>query len=111
MRVLNSSPLEAVHGFEYSSQYREPEKEFLLLSRQARDADFIVLYEPNHGESKLSRYERFDVFDEKGKKVKDALGVRLNLSGKPYEVILNPDQIIVKTVKGMTRKALSIEVQ
>ena len=111
MRVLNSSPLEAVHGFEYSSQYIKPEKEFLLLSRQARDADFIVLFEPNHGKSKLSMYERFDVVDEKGNKVRDTLGIRLNLSGKPYEVILNPNQINIKTVKGMTRKALSIEVQ
>ncbi len=111
MRVLNTSPLEAVHGFEYSSQYRGPEKEFLLLSRQARDADFVVLYEPNRGESKISRYERFDVVDENGTKVRDALGVRVNVSGKPYEVILNPDQAIVKTARGMTRKALSIEVQ
>lgn len=111
MRVLNTSPLEAVHGFEYSSRYRGPEKEFLLLSRQARDADFVVLYEPNRGESKISRYELFDVVDENGTKVVDVLGVRVNVSEKSYEVILNPDQAIVKTVKGVTRKALSIEVQ
>ena len=111
MRVLNTSPLEAIHGFEYSSQYTKPEKEFLLLSRKARDADFIVFFEPNRGESKLSKYERFDVVDENGAKVRDALGIRANIAGKSYEVILNPDQATVKTVKGVTRKALSVEVQ
>ncbi len=111
MRVLNTSPLEAVHGFEYSPRYRGPEKEFLLLSRKTRDADFIVLFEPNRGRSKLSKYEKFDVVDDKGIIVRDALGVRVNISGKPYEVILNPGRTFVKTVKGMTRKALSIEVQ
>ena len=111
MRVLNTAPIEAVHGFEWSRQYRGPEKEFLLLSRKASNADFVVLYEPNRGESKLSRYERFDVVDENGVKVSGFLGVRVTLSGKPYEVILNPDEVAVKTVRGATRKALSIEVQ
>ncbi|MDP2984927.1 MAG: heparinase II/III family protein, partial [Candidatus Latescibacter sp.] len=111
MRVLNTASVEAVHGFEWSRQYRGPEKEFLLLSRKARNADFVVLFEPNRGESKLSRYERFDVVDENGAKVSGSLGVRVTLSGKPYEVILNPDEMAVKTVRGATRKALSIEVQ
>jgi len=111
MRVLNSSPLEAVHGFEYSRQYTKPEKEFLMLSRKAKNADFIVLFEPNRGESKLSKYERFDVAGERGAKVADALGVRVTVAGKTYEVIVNPDQAPVKTAKGMTRKALSVEVQ
>jgi len=111
MRVLNASPLEAVHGFEYSRQYTKPEKEFLMLSRRAKDADFIVLFEPNHGGSKLSKYERFDVTGEQGAKVADATGVRVTVAGKSYEVIVNPGQAPVKTVKGMTRKALSVEVR
>ena len=81
------------------------------MSRKARDADVVVLFEPNRGESKLSRYERFDVVDEKGTKIRNALGIRVNISGKPYEVILNPDQTRVQSVRGVTRKALSIEVQ
>ncbi|MCE5248815.1 heparinase II/III family protein [bacterium] len=111
MRVLNTAPVEAIHGFEFSRQYRGPEKEFLLLSRKARNADFIVLFEPNRGESKLSRYERFDVPDEKGAKVAGATGVRLTLAGKTYEVILNPDEAAVKTVGGVTRKVLSVGVE
>jgi len=112
MRVLNAAQIEAVHGFEWSRQYSAgPEKEFLLLSRKARNADFVVLYEPNRGESKISRYERFEVVDEKGVKVTGALGVHITLAGKSYEVILNPDETAVKTVRGATRKALSIEVE
>jgi hypothetical protein len=111
MRVLNAAPLEAIHGFEYSRQYKEPEKEFLLLSRKARDADFVVLFEPNRGQSKLSRYEKFDVIGENGAPVGNALGVRATIAGKSYEVILNPDYASVKTVRGMTRKALSVEVK
>ncbi len=111
MRILNATPLEAVHGFEYSQQYKGPEKEFLMLTRKASNTDFVVLFEPNYGASKLSTYERFDVVNDKGAKVGNALGVRVGISGKTYEVILNPDQATVKSVKGATRKALSAEVQ
>ena len=48
---------------------------------------------------------------EAGAKVRDALGIRADIAGKSYEVILNPNQATVKTVKGVTRKALSVEVQ
>ncbi len=111
MRVLNASPLEVVHGFEYAHQYTNPEKELLLLSRKTRDADFIVLFEPNRGKSKLTRYEKFDVIDANGANIRDALGIRAIIAGKSYRVIVNPNQKSVKTVKGMTRKAMSIEVE
>ena len=32
-----------------------------------------------------------------------------DLDGKKYEVILNPDEVPVKTVKGLTRKVLSVK--
>ena len=111
MRVLNDSPLEAVHGFEWSRQYKKPEKEFLLLSRKARSADFIALLEPHFGESQVSKYERFIVKDKNGMTVENALGLHLTLAGKACEIILNPDEENVKTVKGTTRKVLSIEVK
>jgi hypothetical protein len=111
MRVLNTVPLEAVHGFEWSHQYTTPEKEFLLLSRTARNADFVVLFEPHRGESKLSEFMRFPVTDETGNTVEGALGIRITLDGKQYEVILNPDKARVKTCMGSTRKVLSVEVE
>ena len=110
VRVLNTEPMEVIHGFEWSRQYTtQDEKEFLLMRRKAQNADFIVLFEPNRGESKLSDLERFTVRGENGGTVKGALGVRATLNGKKYEVILNPDEVPVKTVKGSTRKVFSIE--
>ncbi|MFC1528802.1 heparinase II/III family protein, partial [Candidatus Latescibacterota bacterium] len=111
MRVLNNAPVEVIHGFEWSRQYRTPEKQFLLMSRTARNADFVVLFEPNRGNSKLSRFERFTVQDENGNTVDEALGLHINLAGKSYEVIMNPDRKGIKTVKGSTRKVLSVEVE
>jgi len=109
MRVLNDEPLEAIHGYEWSRQYRKPEKEFLLLSRRARNADFIVLFEPHRGKSRVSRFERFPVEDENGGRIGDALGVRLTLNGRSYEIILNPERRSVRTLRGATRKVFSVE--
>lgn len=110
MSVLNNEPLEVIHGYEWSRQYRTPQKEFLLLSRKAKNADFVVLYEPHRGKSDVSEFERFSVSGENGATVEDALGLKLTLNGKHYEVILNPDRDSVMTIKGSTRKVLSIEV-
>ena len=110
MRMLNSAPLEVIHGFEWSYQYRTPDKEFLLLSRKSREAEFIVLYEPYLEKSKLSQYERLTVLDENGKTVMGAIGLLITLAGKPYEIIFNPDGNMVKTVKGFTRRVMSIEI-
>ena len=111
MRVLNTEPLEAIHGFEWSRQYNKPEKEFLMMSRKAKNADFVVLYEPYTGESKLNMFERFEVKCGKGQPVEGALGVMIVLDGKPYEIILNPYEAEVKTCKGVTRKVLSVVVK
>ena len=111
MRVLNTEPLEAIHGFEWSRQYNKPEKEFLLMSRKARNADFVVLYEPHTGESKLTMFERFEVKCDKGQPVEGALGIMIVLDGKPYEIILNPYGAEIKTCKGVTRKVLSVVVK
>ena len=110
MRVLNNAPLEVVHGFEWSRQYTAPEKEFLLLSRKAKNADFVVIFEPHSGQSRLSGYERFTVLDENGRTIKGALGLHISLGEKSYEVILNPDRNTVKTVKGPKQDVLSVEV-
>jgi len=110
VRVLNTAPIEVIHGFEWSRQYTKPEKEFLLMSRKTRNADFVVLFEPYRGSSKLSQYERFDVLNENGKAVKGALGLHVTLDGKPYEVILNPEKEAVMTIKGSTRKVISVKV-
>ena len=108
MRVLNDEPLEAVHGFEWSRQFRTPEKEFLLLSRTAKNADFVVLYEPYRNRSKLSEFKRFDVQNEIGETIAGAIGVLVTLDGKSYEVILNPDTQSIQTVKGASRNVLSV---
>ena len=110
MRVLNNAPLEVIHGYEWSRQYRTPEKEFLLLSRKAKNADFVVLYEPHRGKSGVTVFERFSVSGENGATVGGALGLKLTLNGKDYELILNPDTDSVKTIKGLTREVLSIKV-
>ena len=111
MRVLNNSPLEAIHGFEWSYQYRTPKKEFLLLSRKAKNTDFIVLFEPHYGDSQLSKFEQFTPSDENDRTLDGVVGLNITLGGKAYEVILNPDHEEVKTIKGMTRAILSIEVK
>ena len=110
MRVLNTEPIEAVHGFEWSYQYPSPQKEFLLLSRTARNADFVVLFEPHRGVSNLSEFTRVPVTGDSGDPVEGALGLRVTLDGKRYEVILNPDRAEVKTCAGSTRNVLSVEV-
>ena len=82
----------------------------VLLSRTARNADFVVLFEPRRGVSKLSEFTRVPVTGDSGVIVDGALGLRIVLGGKQYEVILNPDRTHVKTCRGMTRKILSVEV-
>ena len=109
MNVLNTQPLEVIHGFEWSYQYRTPEKEFLLLSRRAKIADFIVLYEPNSGKSAVSRFEKFDVVAESGEIVEGALGVAVTLGERTYEIVFNPDMKMVRTTKGTTTRIVSIE--
>ena len=79
------------------------------MRRKAQNADYIVLFEPNRGKSKLSDFERFTVRGKNGGTVEGAHGVRATLNGKKHEVILNPDEVPVKTVKGSTRKVFSIE--
>ena len=111
MRVLNSEPLDVVHGFEWSRQYKKPEKEFLMMSRKARNADFIVLYEPHRNQSQLSVFERFEVTSPDGKPVKNAVGIRITLRKTSLEIILNPDGKEVRTVKGSTKRILSVEVR
>ncbi len=111
MRVLNTAPVEVIHGFEWSHQYRKPEKEFILMSRKARNADFVVLFEPHRGKSKLYGCERFAVLGEYGTIVEGALGLRLTLNEKSYEIILNSDSETVTTIKGITDKILSVEVE
>ena len=110
MRVLNAGPLEAVHGYEWSRQFRTPEKEFLLLTRTAKNSDFIVLYEPYRRRSSLSEFTRFAVTDAAGNAVPDAIGVNATVGGKSYEVILNPDNAEVKTVGGVSGKVLTVLV-
>lgn len=109
MRVLNDRPLDVVHGFEWSYQYRTPEKEFILLSRKAKDADFIVLYEPYTGSKKATRFERFPVTDGSDAAVDGAVGVRVETGGSVYRLILNPDRKTVRTSKGLTDSIFSVE--
>jgi hypothetical protein len=108
MRVLNDEPLEAVHGFEWSRQYPTPDKEFLLLSRTVKNADFVVLYEPYRRRSAVSEFARFEVTDTEGNTVPGSIGVKVNIDGKSYEVILNPYNVTVQTVKGVSNKVLII---
>ena len=109
MRVLNSEPLEVIHGFEWSRQYSTPEKEFLLLRRtETRNADFVVLLEPHYGESRLSRFERFTVKDNRGRAVDSVVGLNITLGEKHYEVILNPYRASIHTRKGITDKVFSL---
>ena len=109
-RVLNETPVEVVHGFEWSRQFSTPEKEFMLLRRtKARNADFIVLFEPHRGKSKLTRFERFTVKDEKGNAVEIALGLNINLRGKSYEIVCNPEKKTVSVSGGVTNEVFSID--
>ncbi|MCE5251987.1 heparinase II/III-family protein [bacterium] len=109
MRALNTAPVEVVHGFEWSYQYRTPEKEFVVLRRdKARNADFCVLLEPHKGAAKLTKYERFIPADEKGNPVDSAIGLNITLSGKSFEIVSNPEGHTVKTVRGTTDKVFSV---
>jgi len=109
MRVLNDAPLEAVHGFEWSRQFRAPEKEFLLLSRKAKNADFVVLFEPHRGRSRVTRFERIPVPGGSGGTVDGALGVAVTVGGKPYEIFLNPDRREVKAEWGVTHDVYVVQ--
>jgi len=103
MRVLNDSPVEVIHGFEWSHQYAKPEKEFLLLRREAaRDAEFIVLFEPNDEGSRLSRFERFTVTDGSGRPLRDCIGLNVEIGGKSMEIVFNPLKARIRTAGGMT---------
>ncbi|MFC1560861.1 hypothetical protein ACFL4V_00120 [Candidatus Latescibacterota bacterium] len=73
-----------------------------------KTANFVVLYEPYRNRTKLSEFKRFDVQNETGNTLEGALGVIVTLDGKSYEVILNPDKKLVQTVKGTSRKILSV---
>lgn len=109
MQVLNSEPLEVIHGFEWSRQYSTPEKEFLLMRRTGtRNADFVVLLEPHHGESKLSQFERFTVNDNRDRAVDSVVGLNITLGEKHYEVILNPCRTNIQTRKGITDNVFSL---
>jgi hypothetical protein len=108
MSVLNNTPLEVIHGFEWSHQFRTREKEFLLLSRKAKNADFIVLYEPHSGTSRLTKSERFTVTNEKGSTMDAAVGVNITLGKTSYEIILNPTGETVQAAGGLTNKVFSI---
>ena len=111
MRVLNDKPLEAVHGFEWSRQFQTPEKEFFLLRRAAENADFIVMFEPRRGRSRVSQFERFEVPAPDGGVVDGTVGLHVTVGGKHYEIILNPAGEAVKTIRGETKKILSVEVE
>ncbi|MFC1692104.1 heparinase II/III family protein [Candidatus Latescibacterota bacterium] len=110
MHVLNTTSLEVMHGFEWSYQYRTPEKEFLLLTRKAQNAEFIVLFEPYRGQSKLSKYEQVTVTDESGYPLDETVGLKVTLSGKTYEIIMNPAGDTIRTASGITRKIFSVEL-
>ena len=111
MRAINTEPLNVIHGFEWSYQYPKPEKEFLLLRREkVKNADFVVLFEPHSNDGKLTSSQRFTVTDGKGVSVESALGINLTLDGKKYEVVMNPEGKKVKTVEGITDKAMSVRV-
>ncbi len=111
LMVLNDEPLEAVHGFEWSRQFRTQEKEFLLMRRTAKNADFIALFEPRKGVSTVKDFVRFEVRGEDGSVVGDALGVNVTVQGRRYEIILNPGGSKVKTAAGTSDKALSVELK
>ncbi len=107
--VLNNTPMEAVHGFEWSYQYTKREKEFLVLRReQARDADFVVFLEPRAGVSKLADARRIAVTAPDGRPVSDAVGVAFTLGARHLEVIVNPGGTEVKTASGFSRTRVSI---
>ena len=109
MRTLNDKPVEVVHGFEWSRQFSTPEKEFMLLRRdRARNADFIVLFEPHRGRSKLGTFERFEVKDEDGNTVAGAVGINVSIGGKALELIFNPDVEMVTTVNGPSYRMFSV---
>ncbi len=112
LRALSTAPLEAVHGYEWSYQYRKPEKEFLVLRRnKARNADFIVLLQPRERTEAHAAAERFAVVDLRDRAVESAAGVRVLLGGKRYEIIVNPDGTEVKAGNGGTREPLHIRVE
>ena len=113
MKALNgdAGALNVIHGFEWSYQYSKPEKEFLLLRREkVKNADFVVLFEPHAKEGKLTSSQRFIVTDGNGVPVESALGIRLTLDGKKYEVIVNPEGKNIKTVEGVTGRLMSVRV-
>ncbi|MHB9031326.1 MAG: heparinase II/III domain-containing protein, partial [Candidatus Latescibacterota bacterium] len=108
--ALNDTPLEAVHGFEWSRQYTKPEKEFLVLRRErVKNADFVVLLQPRGTNEAPVTAERFAVTDTQGREVKNAVGIRLAIGGKRCEIIVNPDGAEVKNIKGSTRKPVWVD--
>ncbi len=110
LRALNSEPMEAVHGFEWSAQYSKREKEFLVLRREkAKNADFIVLLQPRGREEAAASAVRFTPVDTGGRALENAAGVRVSMGGKTYEIIVNPDGAEVKTAGGSTSKPISVE--
>ena len=109
LKVLNDAPLEVVHGFEWSYQYRTPEKEFVVLRRErAKNAEYLALIEPHRKESRLTVTRRFTVTSLDGRAAENAVGILLTLLGKRYEVIVNPEGVAVKTAHGGSRKLISI---
>lgn len=101
MRVLNDTMMDVTHGYEWSRQFRTPDKEFLLLTKTARNADFTVLYEPYTGRSSVDSFERIPVKGADGSVVNNAIGVRVTMGQNRYEIILNPDNIPVQTPQGV----------
>ena len=101
MRVLNDTMMDVTHGYEWSRQFRTPDKEFLLLTKTAQNADFAVLYEPYTGRSNVNSFDRVPVKGSDGSNVEGALGVRVTVGQNRYEIILNPDQVPVQTPEGV----------
>ena len=112
VRVLNDAPLEVVHGFEWSRQYSTPEKEFLLLRRdKARTADFVVLAEPHRGDSRLTRFERVAVRNGEGAEGRrGARSWTVEVNGKRYRIVLNPDRRRIGCESGSTRDVFVVEI-
>ncbi len=110
LRALNDTPLETVHGFEWSRQFAKPEKEFVVLRREkTKNADFIVFLQPREKDEPVAAVERITVTGAQGGVIGNALGIRAVIGDKRYEIIINPDGAEVKCPEGNTRKKIWID--
>ena len=83
----------------------------LLRRENARNADFVVLFEPRRGKSQVRKFERVKVRSENGKKSEGAVGLDVSLGSKNYRIVLNPLEETVNIGDRSTEEIITVTTQ